>query len=60
MKYNENDRVSLEPDLDLERKDKAIQGNNQYNFVPSFNQWTSMEEQKIKSKELEKNTKSGL
>ncbi|MCX8075380.1 MAG: hypothetical protein N2749_07360 [Clostridia bacterium] len=57
MKYNENDKVTMEPNLELERKQKSVEGNEQYNFVPSFNEWTSSDEQKSKVKEIENKTK---
>lgn len=56
MKYEENDKVSLKPNLDIERKDVIINGKEEPNFMPNAFKWTSMDEQKIKTKEIEQKT----
>lgn len=57
MKYKENDKVSLEPDLELERKMATRQGDSGYDFVVRTHHWTSPDEQKIKTQEIEEKTK---
>ena len=47
-KNKSKDKVSLEYNLDIEK-----QG---YDFVPRFNHWVNIDEQKIKVEEIEKKT----
>lgn len=56
MKYSQNDKVTYEPDLELERKQATTEGKDGYNFIPSFNQWTSTDDQKVKTREIENKT----
>lgn len=59
-KNNENkskDKVSLEYNLEVEREDVKTAKKQGYDFVPRFNHWLSMDEQKIKVEEIEKKTK---
>ena len=47
-------KVNLLNDLKLERKQAK---DNNYNYVGSSNHWLSLDEQKIKTKEIESITK---
>lgn len=50
----ENGKVSLRYTLSVDRQDDSVfEG---YDFVPRDNHWLSLEEQKIKTKEIEDNT----
>ena len=52
-----NDKVSLGPNLELERKDGKAANKQGYDFVPKLDHWTSIDEQKLKVEEIEKKTK---
>lgn len=51
------DGDSLFDNVELERKDKKDESKRGYNFVGSLNNWTSIEEQKIRVKTIENTTK---
>ena len=53
----EKDKVSLKYNLELERKDAKNTKKKGYDFVPRSNHWTSIDEQKIKVREIEEKTK---
>lgn len=58
MKVNDDkDKVDIGYNLDIERKDKKYLKNSGYDFVPRLDHWTSIDEQKIKVKEIENKTK---
>lgn len=50
------DKISLEYNLDIEREDAKNIRKKGYDFVPRFNHWVSIDEQKIKVEEIEKKT----
>lgn len=50
-------KVELDYDLDIERQDAKTMKKKGYDFVPRFNHWLSIDEQKIKVEEIEKKTK---
>ena len=54
---NKKDKVSLKYNLELERKDEHNIKKKGYDFIPRFNHLTSIDEQKIKVKEIEDKTK---
>lgn len=56
-KISSKDKVSLEYNLELERKDEHNTKKKGYDFVPRSYHWTSVDEQKIKVKEIEDKTK---
>lgn len=58
-KYSENDKVSMAPNLEIERKHAKEEISNEHNFVPSLDQWTSSDEQKVKARELSSATSKG-
>ncbi len=51
------EKVGLEYNLEVERKDKENLKRSGYDFVPRFNEWLSIDEQKIKTREIEDKTK---
>lgn len=53
----DKDKVSLKYNLELERKDAKNTKKKGYDFVPRSNHWTSIDEQKIKVREIEEKTK---
>ncbi len=57
MSKKNKDKVSLESNLEIERKDSKELKNQGYDFVPRFNHWMSSDEQKLKVEEIEKKTK---
>ncbi|MDO4282564.1 MAG: hypothetical protein Q4D02_02925 [Clostridia bacterium] len=56
-KRNNQGKVSLEYNLELERKDAQNTKKKGYDFVPRLDHWTSIDEQKIKVREIEEKTK---
>lgn len=50
-------KVDLQYNLGIEREDSKNIKKKGYDFVPRFNHWLSMDEQKIKVEEIEKKTK---
>lgn len=57
-KIEDKNKVSLEYNLELERKDEHNTKKKGYDFVPRANHWTSIDEQKIKVREIEEKTKN--
>ncbi len=51
------DKVDLKYNLELERKDKNDKSNKGYDFVVREYEWTNIDEQKIKTREIEDKTK---
>ena len=51
-----SDKVDITKNLKLEKLKQNEINNNDYNFVGSSNHWLSIEEQKIKTKEIEEVT----
>jgi len=54
---SKKDKVDLSQNLNLERIDTKKAKKQGYDFVPRFNHWMSIDEQKIKVEEIEKKTK---
>lgn len=50
-------KVDLSYNLELERKNKENKSSNSYDFVVREYQWTNIDEQKIKTREIEDKTK---
>ncbi len=60
-KDNKNDKISktdITTQLDIERENAETIEKERTNFIPEFEQWTSLPEQKIKTREMEKMTKN--
>lgn len=57
MKKRNNKKVNLDLYPKLEKIDTNDDSKNGYNFVGSLNNWTSIEEQKLKVREIEEKTK---
>ncbi len=55
-KNKSKDKVSLEYNLDIEKQDTKTAKKQGYDFVPRFNHWVNIDEQKIKVEEIEKKT----
>ncbi len=55
-KNKSKDKVSLAYNLDIEKQDTKTAKKQGYDFVPRFNQWVNIDEQKIKVEEIEKKT----
>ena len=51
-----NDKVDITKDLKLEKIQKKEVNSDDYNFVASSNHWLSIDEQKLKTKEIEEIT----
>lgn len=51
------DKISLKYNLELERKDVKNTKKKGYDFVPRSYHWTSIDEQKIKVREIEDKTR---
>lgn len=56
-KRSKSKKVDIGKNLELERKDSKELKKQGYDFVPRFNHWLSLDEQKIKVEEIEKKTK---
>ncbi len=56
-KRNDKENIDISEDLTIEREDKKMLKDSGYDFVPRFDHWTNISEQKIKVKEIEKKTK---
>lgn len=56
-KRKEKNKVDLSYNLEIERKDKNDKSKDCYDFVVREYQWTNIDEQKIKTKEIEDKTK---
>ena len=57
MKKDNKNKVDIGYNLQLEKNDKKDLKNSGYDFVPRFDHWTNIDEQKIKVKEIENKTK---
>lgn len=52
-KLSDIDSMNIANDIELERVDKKNLKKSGYDFVPRIDHWTSSDEQKIKTKEIE-------
>jgi len=59
MKKEENNNLKVDvlDNLNIERVDSKNLKDSLYDFVPRLDHWTNSDEQKIKVKEIEKKTK---
>lgn len=53
----EKKKVSLKYNLELGQMEEELIKSSEYDFVPRFNHWLSLDEQKLKTKEIEDITK---
>ena len=56
-RIGDTDKVRLDYNLELERKDDKNLKDSGYDFVPRSNHWLSSDEKKIKTREIEEKTK---
>lgn len=50
-------KVDLNYNLELGKVEEDLIEDSEYDFIPRFNHWLSLDEQKIKTSEIEKITK---
>ena len=56
-KKKDSGKVNLKYNLELERKNNSNPSINTYDFVVREYEWTNIDEQKIKTREIEETTK---